>query len=205
MQHSTNSLGLMLFLEFSQKIPDIRARDWWTLDSFKYEVLDAAGALSESDDYKQNNPRSAWQRSPWKIDVIINTIMEKAENIREAIEDLQIVSLDALTKDGHVDHIFKRPRGKKVRKGLTSDDCDLITSRWECYTIFWNALVDTNITKQNKWWERKKEEWRSVVESSPEIIGMIQARKEEFRQFLLSRLTPPDDYIWKINNPEFEA
>jgi len=208
MQHAMNSLGLMLFLEFSQIIPDICARDWWTLDSFKYEVLDAAGALSESDDYKQNNTKSAWIRSPWKIDVIINTIMEKAENIREAIEDLQIVSLDALTKDGHVDHIFKRPRGSQVRKGLTSDHYDLVTPKWECYTIFFNALVlpDYKSNKQSVWWERKKEEWRSVVKNSPdEVVEMIQTRKEEFKQFLLSRLTPHDDFIWKINYPEIKA
>ena len=207
-RHFTNSLGLMLFLEFSQIVPDIRARDWWTLDLFKYEVLNACGASSESDDYKQNNPRSAWQRSPWKIDVIINTIMEKAENIREPIEDIQIVSLDALTKDGHVEHIFKRARGTKVRQGLTSNHYDLVTPKWECYTIFCNALVlaDNKSNKQSVWWERKKTEWRSVVESSPpEVKRMIQTRKEEFRQFLLSRLTPRDDFIWKINYPEFEA
>jgi len=204
MQHSTNSFGLMLFLEFSQIVPGIRARDWWTLDLFKYEVLDACGSLSESDDYKQKDARS-----PWKIDVIIDKIMEKAENIREAIEDLQIVSLDALTKDGHVDHIFKRPRGTRVRKRLTSDDYDLVTPKWECYAIFFNALVLADNNKSNKqrvWWERKKEEWRSVVKNSPdEVVEMIQTRKEEFKQFLLSRLTPHDDFIWKINYPEIKA
>jgi len=175
------------------------------LDLFKYEVLDACGALSEFEDYKLNNTKSAWQRSPWKIDVIINTIMEKAENFREVIEDIQLIPLDALTKDGHVDYIFKRPRGNKVRRALDSDDFDLITPKFECYAIFFNSFVNSQSTKQIKWWERKKTEWRSVVGSSPEAKGMIQARKEEFRQFLLPRLTPPDDFIWKINNPEFEA
>jgi len=175
------------------------------LDLFEYEVLDACGALSEFDDYKQNNPKSAWIRSSWKIDVIINTIREKAENFRELFEDLQLIPLDALTKDGHVDYIFKRPRGNKVRRALDSDDFDLITPKFECYAIFFNTLVHSQSTKQSVWLHGKMEEWRSVVGSSPEAKRMIQARKEEFRQFLLPRLTPPDDFIWKINNPEFEA
>ena len=113
-----NGMALTLFLEFSQIVPGIRAREWWTLDLFEYEVLDACGALSEFDDYKQNNPKSAWIRSSWKIDVIIHTIMDRAEKFREVIEDLQLIPLDALTKDGHVDFVFKRPRGYKVRRAL---------------------------------------------------------------------------------------
>ena len=136
-EDAVNGIAFVLFLEFSQVVPDIRARDWWSLDLFKYEVLDACGALSEFDDYKPNNPKSAWQRSPWKIDVIIDTIMEKAENFRELYEDIQLIPLDALTKDGHVDFVFKRPRGNKVRKRLTSDDFDLITPKFECYAIFY--------------------------------------------------------------------
>jgi len=87
---------------------------------------------------------------------------------------------------------------------LDSDDFDLITPKFECYAIFFNTLVQSE-TKQIKWLKGKMTKWRSVVGSSPEAKGMIQARKEEFRQFLLPRLTPPDDFIWKINNPEFEA
>ena len=204
-EDAVNGIALTLFLEFSQIVPGIRAREWWTLDLFEYEVLDACGALSEFDDYKQNNPKSAWRRSPWKIDVIIHTIMDRAEKFREVIEDLQLIPLDALTKDGHVDFVFKRPRGNKVRRALDSDDFDLITPKFECYAIFFNSFVQGQSTKQSVWWERKMTKWRSVVGSSPEAKGMIQARKEEFRQFLLSRLTPPDDFIWKINNPEFEA
>jgi hypothetical protein len=204
-EDAVNGMAFTLFLEFSQIVPGIRAREWWSLDLFKYEVLDACGALSEFDDYKQNNPMSAWHRSPWKIDVIINTIMEKAENFREVIEDLQLIPLDALTKDGHVDFVFKRRRGNKVRKILDSDDFDLITPKFECYAIFFNSFVQGQSTKQSVWWERKMTKWRSVVGSSPEAKGMIDNRKEEFSQFLCSRLTPPDDFIWKINNPEFEA
>ena len=136
---------------------------------------------------------SAWHRSPWKIDVIIDTIMEKAENFREVIEDLQLIPLDALTKDGHVDFVFKRPRGNKVRKRLTSDDFDLITPKFECYAIFFNTLVQSQSTKQIDWLNGKMEEWRSVVESSREAKGMIDQRKEEFSQFLFSRLTPPEE------------
>ena len=87
-EDAVNGMAFTLFLEFSQIVPGIRAREWWSLDLFKYEVLDACGALSEFDDYKQNNPKSAWIRSSWKIDVIIHTIMEKAENFRELFEDL---------------------------------------------------------------------------------------------------------------------
>jgi len=208
-EDAVNGIAFTLFLEFSQIVTGIRAREWWSLDLFKYEVLDACGALSEFEDYKLKNNalknNSAWQRSPWKIDVIINTIMEKAENFRELYEDIQLIPLDALTKDGHVDFVFKRPRGKKVRRALTSDDFDLITPKFECYAIFFNTLVHSQSTKQSVWLHGKMEEWRSVVGSSFEAKGMIQARKEEFRQFLLPRLTPPDDFIWKINNPEFEA
>ena len=206
-EDAVNGIAFILFLEFSQVVPDIRARDWWSLDLFKYEVLDACGALSEFDDYKQNNPMCAWHRSPWKIDVIIDTIMEKAENFREVIEDLQLIPLDALTKDGHVDFVFKRPRGNKVRKRLTSDDFDLITPKFECYAIFYNTLVQSQSTKQIDWLNGKMEEWRSVVEkkSSREAKGMIDQRKEEFSQFLFSRLTPPEDARWKINYPTIRA
>lgn len=204
-EDAVNGIAFTLFLEFSQIVPGIRAREWWSLDLFKYEVLDACGALSEFDDYKQNNPMSAWHRSPWKIDVIIDTIMEKAENFREVIEDLQLIPLDALTKDGHVDFVFKRPRGNKVRKRLTSDDFDLITPKFECYAIFYNTLVQSQSTKQIDWLNGKMEEWRSVVESSLEAKGMIDQRKEEFSQFLFSRLTPPEDARWKINYPTIRA
>ena len=203
-EDAVNGIAFTLFLEFSQIVPGIRVREWWSLDLFKYEVLDACGALSEFDDYKPNNPKSAWQRSPWKIDVIIDTIMEKAENFREVIEDLQLIPLDALTKDGHVDFVFKRPRGNKVRKRLTSDDFDLITPKFECYAIFYNTLVCTH-AKQGDWLNGKMEEWRSVVESSREAKGMIDQRKEEFSQFLFSRLTPPEDARWKINYPTIRA
>jgi hypothetical protein len=132
--------------------------------------------------------------------------MEKAENVREVIEDIQLIPLDALTKDGHVDFVFKRRRENKVRKILDSDDFDLITPKFECYAIFFNTLVRSQSTKQMDWLHGKMEEWRSVVESSPEeVIGMIQARKEEFRQFLCSRLTPPEDARWKINYPSIRA
>ena len=202
-EDAVNGIAFILFLEFSQIVPGILAREWWSLDLFKYEVLDACGALSEFDDYKQNNPMSAWQRSPWKIDVIINTIMEKAENFREVIEDLQLIPLDALTKDGHVDFVFKRRRENKARKILTSDHFDLITPKFECYAIFSNTLVHSSSRKQIDWWERKMTKWRSVVESSLslEAKGMIDQRKEEFSQFLLSRLTPPEDARCKINYP----
>ena len=202
---AVNGMAFTLFLEFSQIVPGIRAREWWSLDLFKYEVLDACGALSEFDDYKQNNPMSAWQRSSWKIDVIINTIMEKAENFRELFEDLQLIPLDALTKDGHVDFVSKRPRGNKVRRALTSDDFDLITPKFECYAIFFNTLVQIQSTKQIVWFNGKMTKWRSVVESSPEAKRMIDQRKEEFSQFLLPRLTPPEDARFKINYPSIRA
>tara|TARA_B110000459_G_scaffold189172_1_gene223020 strand:- start:1016 stop:3625 length:2610 start_codon:yes stop_codon:yes gene_type:complete len=197
---AVNGMAFTLFLEFSQVVPGIRAREWWSLDLFKYEVLDACGLLSEFDDYKQKNPMSAWQRSSWKIDLIIKTMMGRAENFRELFEDLQLIPLDALTKDGNVDFVFKRPRGKKVQEALTSDDFDLITPKFECYAIFYNTLVD-NYGKKTEWWERKMTKWRSVVESSREAKRMINDRKEEFSQFLLSRLTPPEDARWKINYP----
>ena len=138
---------------------------------------------------------------PWKIDVIIHTIMDRAEKFREVIEDLQLIPLDALTKDGHVDFVFKRPRGYKVRRALDSDDFDLITPKFECCAIFYNTLVQSQSTKQIAWLNGKMEEWRSVVESSPIAKGIIDQRKEEFRQFLFSRLTPPEDARWKINYP----
>ena len=200
-EDAVNGIALTLFLEFSQIVPGIRAREWWTLDLFEYEVLDACGALSVFDDYKQNNPKSAWIRSSWKIDVIIHTIMDRAEKFREVIEDLQLIPLDALTKDGHVDFVFKRPRGYKVRRALDSDDFDLITPKFECCAIFYNTLVQSQSTKQIAWLNGKMEEWRSVVESSPIAKGIIDQRKEEFRQFLFSRLTPPEDARWKINYP----
>ena len=205
-EDAVNGIAFTLFLEFSQIVPGIRVREWWSLDLFKYEVLDACGALSEFDDYKQkqNNPQSAWHRSPWKIDLIITTIMEKAENFRKLFEDLQVIPLDALTKDGNVDFVFKRPRGNKVRRALTSDDFDLITPKFECYAIFYNTLVCTH-AKQGDWLNGKMEEWRSVVESSREAKGMIDQRKEEFSQFLFSRLTPPEDARWKINYPTIRA
>jgi len=204
-----NGIAFTLFLEFSQIVTGIRAREWWSLDLFKYEVLDACGALSEFEDYKLKNNalknNSAWQRSPWKIDVIINTIMEKAENFRELYEDIQLIPLDALTKDGHVDFVFKRPRRIKVRKILDSDDFDLITPKFECYAIFFNSLVHSQSTKQSDWLHGKMTKWRSVVESSLEAKGIIDNRKEEFRQFLCSRLTPPEDARWKINYPSIRA
>jgi len=204
-EDAVNGMAFTLFLEFSQIVPGIRACEWWTLDLFEYEVLDACGALSVFDDYKQNNPKSAWIRSSWKIDVIINTIMKKAEKFRELFEDLQLIPLDALTKDGHVDFVFKRPRGKKVRRALTSDDFDLITPKFECYAIFFNTLVPSQSTKQIDWFNGKMEEWRFVVGSSPEAKGMIDNRKEEFSQFLLPRLTPPEDALWKINYPSIRV
>jgi len=136
---------------------------------------------------------------------IINTIMKKAEKFRELFEDLQLIPLDALTKDGHVDFVFKRPRGKKVRRALTSDDFDLITPKFECYAIFFNTLVPSQSTKQIDWFNGKMEEWRFVVGSSPEAKGMIDNRKEEFSQFLLPRLTPPEDALWKINYPSIRV
>jgi hypothetical protein len=198
---AVNGMAFTLFLEFSQIVPGIRVCEWWTLDLFEYEVLDACGALSEFDDYKLKNPKSAWKRSPWKIDVIIDTIMEKAENFRELFEDLQLIPLDALTKDGHVDFVFKRRRGNKVRRALTSGDFDLITPKFECYAIFFNTLVQSQSTKQREWLKGKMTKWCSVVESSPIAKGIIDQRKEEFRQFLFSRLTPPEDARWKINYP----
>ena len=208
-EDAVNGIAFTLFLEFSQIVTGIRAREWWSLDLFKYEVLDACGALSEFEDYKLKNNalknNSAWQRSPWKIDVIINTIMEKAENFRELYEDIQLIPLDALTKDGHVDFVFKRPRRIKVRKILDSDDFDLITPKFECYAIFFNSLVHSQSTKQSDWLHGKMTKWRSVVESSLEAKGIIDNRKEEFRQFLCSRLTPPEDARWKINYPSIRA
>jgi hypothetical protein len=204
-EDAVNGIAFTLFLEFSQIVLGIRAREWWSLDLFKYEVLDACGALSEFDNYKLKNRKSAWHRSPWKIDVIMNTIMEKAENFREVIEDIQLIPLFALTKDGHVDFVFKRPRRIKVRKILTSDDFDLITPKFECYAIFFNSFVNSQSTKQSDWLKGKVTKWRSVVESSLKAKRIIDNRKEEFRQFLLSRLTPPEDARWKINYPSIRA
>ena len=76
--------------------------------------------------------------------------MDRAEKFREVIEDLQLIPLDALTKDGHVDFVFKRPRGNKVRRALTSDDFDLITPKFECYAIFFNTLVQTQRYETNR-------------------------------------------------------
>ena len=195
-KHALNSIAFTLFLEFSQIVPSICAREWWTLDMFKLEILDACGLLDDDHNYKLIS-----SFSNWTIDKIKEEILERAENIREIFEDAQVVALDALTKDGHVRHTFKHRRIHKVRCNLDSNGFDLTTPKFECYFIFFNTLISTGVKKQSDWMERRMANWRNLVNSEgfpPEGKEMIDARKKVFRNFLEGKVEPPNEAICEI-------
>ena len=197
-KHALNSIAFTLFLEFSQIVPGIRAREWWTLDMFKLEILDACGLLDDDHNYKSRSTFSNWTISNWTINKIKEEIFKRAENIREIFEDAQVVALDALTKDGHVRHTFRHSHRKKVRRTLNSNDFDLTTPKFECYLIFFNTLINTIVTKQSDWMERRMANWRDFVNSSPEVKEIIDARKKVFRVFLEEKVEPPNEAICEI-------